>query len=183
MSKMNWSAAILFCAISLLGSGCTVQMKPILKYSEVPVEALPNEIDFTGTVAVLNNQPSKKKIRIDNSGGGKYVANLHDWTQMAVMHTETALQDLGGSVGGNGLKVLRLSVTGMKLEDTAGGQICTINLNADTNDGRTHDYEIAHYATAGFVLSPRYACSKAISDAISELLNDPETHKLLEAPQ
>jgi hypothetical protein len=183
MHKMNWPVVIVFCAISLLGSGCTIQLKPILKYSEVPVESLPNKMDIFGTVTVLNNQPSKKKFPLDNESGGQYVANLYDWTQMAVMQTESALQDLGGSVGDNGQKILRLSVTGMKLEDTSGGQICTINLNAQTNDGRTHDYEISHYATAGFILSPRYACSKAISDAISELLNDTEIRKFLEDPQ
>ena len=180
MSKMNWPVAILFCAISLLGSGCTIQLKPILEYSEVPVESLPNKIDFSGTVTVLNKQTSKKKIPIDNISDWKYTANLHDWTQIAVKHTETALQDLGGSVGEDGPKIVGLSVTGMKLEDTSGGQICTINLNADTSNGRTHDYETKHYATAGFVLSPRYACSKAVSDVISELLNDPETRNFLE---
>jgi len=183
MSKMNWPVATLFCAISLLGSGCTVQMKPIFKYSEVSVESLPDKIDFSGTVTVLNNQPSKKKIRLEGKAGGQYIANLHDWTQMAVMHTEIALQSLGGSVGDDGQKILRLSIAGMKLVDTTGGQICTINLNAETNDGRTHDYEISHFATAGFVLSPRYACSEAVSDAISELLNDPEIRNFLEVPQ
>jgi hypothetical protein len=183
MSKINWPVVMLFCAISLLGSGCTIQIKPISGDMEVSGKLLPNKMNIYGTVTVLNNQPSKKKIRLDNSGGGKYVANLHDWTQMAVMHTETALHDLGGSVGDNGQKILRLSVTGMKLEDTSGGQICTINLNAQTNDGSMQDYEIKHYAPAGFVLAPRLACSGTIPEAISGLLNDTEIRNFLEAPQ
>jgi len=36
---------------------------------------------------------------------------------------------------------------------------------------------------AGFVLSPRYACSKAVANAIGELLNEPEIRNFLEAPQ
>ena len=180
MSKTNWPMAILFYGISLLGSGCTVQLVPIPGDLKVPNESLPEKIDFSGVVTVLNNQPSRKKFLLSNESGGQYVADLYEWTQMPVMHTEKTLQDLGGSVGDNGSKILRLSVTRMKLEDTSGGQQCIINLNVETNDGIVQDYDVTGYATAGFFLAPRLACSRAITKATIVLLNDIEIRFFLE---
>jgi hypothetical protein len=129
-------------------------------------------------VTVLNAQPADSIIKIGSTGGGmgqmpkSVVGNLHEWTETAREILNRELQQRTVATPGKAPKVLRLSVTKIRVGSVAfvGGNGCQVHLKVETDTGISREFDVEHIdAKRGRI---NEIAGGALLKVIATMLND-----------
>ena len=157
--------------ILLLGSvGCTYNYRPYslpMKPGMVP--------DFTASkvvVAIVNAQTSDELIKLRSYWGSSVVANLKEWTGIAVDLLRTELSKRGISVAEDAKKELKLTITQAKsFRKTY--TYTTLTLKVELGNGYIAKFQGENYSQSPLLHDAMGRSSGgAITRAVAAMLND-----------
>ncbi len=167
-NKFSYSFFVVF-ILSIVLSGCGGVFHISPKPQNVNSTRI-GELNFTKTVNIINNQPSKDKFTIGTSIGRNYISELNDFTKAAVELLSAELSQRGMTISKEASKEIKLAVTGVELTERGFRWNCKVYLNVIAGK----NYETALNAHN---LSPAHqdrVCGGAITLVITELMNDKE---------
>ena len=120
-------------------------------------------------VNVINAQNDAGLELIGQMGLNKYVANLQEWTDIAIKVVETELHDRNIVTNTEAEKTFKLAITDVNFYQGAFSIRCKLDLRVETADGDTIEF-------AGDNNSPwtlYRACGGAVVRAVGAMLNHP----------
>ncbi len=157
----------------LATAGCTHLYVP----RKIPVEGV-EIVGFASRPSVqLVNDAASSLTLIGSQGVHKWVADFKDWTNVAIELCSTELAQRNAQIGGDGGKVLKLSVHRANLIWGFAAIRCILNLRVETADGRTFEFE----GNNASPLTVYRAMDGALSRAVGALLASPAVRSYLEA--
>ena len=122
-----------------------------------------------GPVNVINAQDSVGEELIGQLGFHKYLANLQEWTDIAIKVLETELHDRNIVTNTEAEKTLKLAITDANFYQGAFAIRCKLDLRVETGEGDTMEF-------TGDNNSPwtlYRACGGAVVRAVAAMLNHP----------
>lgn len=120
-------------------------------------------------VHVINAQDSADEELIGQLGFHKYLANLQEWTDIAIRVLETELHDRNIVTTTEAEKEIKLAITDVDFYQGAFSIRCKLDLKVETGDGDAKVF-------TGDNNSPwtlYRACGGAVVRAVGAMLNDP----------
>ena len=161
------SRKLLALLVILIGfAGCTHR----ISVEQYPMkEGMVTAFLGEGPVNVINAQDSTDEELIGQLGFHKYLANLHEWTDVAIKVLETELHDRNIVTTTEAEKTLKLSITDVDFYQGAFSIRCKLDLKVETGDGETMEF-------TGDNNSPwtlYRACGGAVVRAVGAMLNHP----------
>jgi len=152
------------CSMLAVLTGCVMHGIPNPRPLKVGVAA---DLSASQPVKVVNAQASSEVITIGRVGFGKMMGNLHEWTESAVTLLKSELTKRSVTVADDGTKILKLTITSVKLSSRPMGSACTAKIKVETGDGTTVLLD-GHAASS----QPPRACDAAVAAAVEALLTD-----------
>ena len=146
-------------------TGCTHHFVP----REYPIdEALLPPLSGDNPIKLTNMQDDTNEVLIGKNGAHKFMANLHEFTDIAIDTIKTELQKRGIEVKEEAEKELRLSVIKVFFESRWSGVWCDVEIAVETGDG--YKGQVDGHDSNAWVLPP--AVHGALNSAVVTLLND-----------
>lgn len=152
--------------VLVLTLGLGACASPYTPSPDRPFEAIP-EFTASGSVALVNAQPATDEHRV-----GSFIANLNEWTEVALQITERELTNRGLTAADGAARTLELSVTDALFETGWVKIRSTITLTARTGDGYEASYQGIN--SSAMMAVPKRQLDGAMMRAVVELLKDPQ---------
>lgn len=159
--------ASLLLALSLAGCASS----PYTPSADRTFEDIP-EFQVLQGVELSNGQPSTDPLEV----GGRMIANLREWTDVAIEIAGRELGHRGARIGEPG-KSLELAVTGAVHDRGWWTLSTTIDMHVRAGNGFEADYRGVN--SAAMTPSPGYQADGAMMRVVKELLSDPEIVRYL----
>ena len=161
------SRKLLALLVILIGfAGCTHR----ISVEQYPMkEGMVTAFLGEGPVNVINAQDSTDEELIGQLGFHKYLANLHEWTDVAIKVLETELHDRNIVTNTEAEKTLKLAIIDANFYQGFASIRCKLDLRVETGEGDTMEF-------TGDNNSPwtlYRACGGAVVRAVAAMLNHP----------
>lgn len=162
--KMNKTVGLMAVAGCFVLSGCTSVYVP--KDSAYSTDKIPM-YTCSSQVTLINGQPSHEEILFAENMGHDFLADLNEWTDVAIEIAERELNERGASRASKTGASLTLKV--VKASTTTGGWGFRghVTLEATMGSGLKREYEGS--APAGNLYN---ATSGALAHAVTRMLSD-----------
>jgi hypothetical protein len=129
-------------------------------------------------VRLVNAQAASDPLAFGGQAGTTFTADLHAWTETAVVEMRQALAKRGMPESGDASKELRLSVTRVNAIFGFAVIRAIITLRIETGDGQTREVE----GNAGSGWTLYRACDATVARAVAAALTDATIVEYLERP-
>jgi hypothetical protein len=169
--RSTFPSVLLFALLA----GCTVPYVP----SVIAVdETKTGSVALHEPVRLVNAQAASDPLAFGGQAGTTFTADLHAWTETAVVEMRQALAKHGMPETGDATKELRLSVTRVNAIFGFAVIRAIITLRVETGDGQTREVE----GNAGSGWTLYRACDAAVARAVAAALADATIAEYLERP-
>lgn len=136
--------------------------KPDRPFEEIP------EFTARGTVTLTNSQSSTEGVEI----GGGMIANLKEWTDIAILIAEREIGERGATIGPGGDKSLSLALT--RVEYSVGWVTIETQIDMEVATGSGYRRTYTGRNSSAMMANPPRQVDGAMMRVVKEMLVDPE---------
>ena len=172
MHRTRISACLLTVVFAFGITGCATR-KVYMPSADRQFEPIP-EFSSSNSVALLNAQPSNQEVEFTKQGVFTWVANLKEWTGVAITIAQRQLEKRGLQTSDGSQRQLSISVVAVKTETNflASSVETQVLLRVETAAGYSAEY--TGKSKTYVLLNMARQIDYALMNTVVELLSDPK---------
>lgn len=168
---------IMIILLFLICIGCTRHYTP--DPNAVPLNGVP---DFTSSssISIINNQSPSNEIIFSVRKYTNWTADLHKWTEAALVMTKKELEKHGMAISEGAEKSHKLSITQANHLPGRWKQQCSTALSIDLGNGYSNSYSQTEHTGQFALINPIFRCvDAALMWVVSTMFKDPRVIEYL----